>query len=369
MKIAQLFIWLFTLIFLNVSAKSNNVNLSSSQFKDTITVGYNINPPFTFIENNKLTGVSYRLWKRIIKNDKNTVYQYAQVPLDSLLLGLDNGTIDVAISPLTITSKRSTYINFSAPYYIAYSSGMVNYSSNFKRILEIASIIFSLKFLKIIGYLLLIIAFFGFLVWFFERKQNKEQFGDGIYGLIHGIWWSAVTMTTVGYGDKTPKTFGGRTISLIWMFMGLILISTITASITSTLTIKKMEVSSEEINTYKKYRIGTVSDSATERWLTDNFYYNVKGYHTFNKLIDGLRNEEIDIVAYDEPVLRYEILTDDKEEFELVKLKYNLSMYAYGFSKKLDPARSQFVSTKLLEIIESSNWKKLLAEYNLHENN
>jgi len=369
MKITQLFILLFILISLNINANNNNANFSSSQFKDTITVGYNINPPFTFIENNKLTGASYRLWKRVIKNDKSTFFQYVQVPLDSLLQGLNNGTIDVAISPLTITSKRSNYINFSVPYYIAYSGGLVNYSSNFKRILEIASIIFSLKFLKIIGSLLLIIAFFGFLVWVFERKQNKEQFGDGIYGLLHGIWWSAVTMTTVGYGDKTPKTFGGRTISLIWMFMGLILISTITASITSSLTVKKMEVSSEEINTYKKYRIGTVSNSATERWLTDNFYYNVKGYYTFNSLIDGLKKDEIDLVAYDEPVLRYAILSDSEKEFELLKLKYNLSMYAFGFSKKLDPSMNQFVSTRLLEIIESSNWKKLLAEYNLHENN
>jgi len=369
MKITQLFILLFALISLNINANNNNANFSSSQYKDTITVGYNINPPFTFIENNKLTGASYRLWKRVIKNDKSTFYQYVQVPLDSLLQGLNNGTIDVAISPLTITSKRSNYINFSAPYYIAYSGGLVNYSSNFKRILEITSIIFSLKFLKIIGSLLLIITFFGFLVWVFERKQNKEQFGDGIYGLLHGIWWSAVTMTTVGYGDKTPKTFGGRTISLIWMFMGLILISTITASITSTLTVKKMEVSSEEINTYKKYRIGTVSNSATERWLTDNFYYNVKKYHTFNSLIDGLKKDEIDLVAYDEPVLRYTILSDSEKEFELLKLKYNLSMYAFGFSKKLDPSMNQFVSTSLLEIIESSNWKKLLAEYNLHENN
>lgn len=83
--------------------------------------------------------------------------------------------------------------------------------------------------------------------------------------MFHGFWWSAVTMTTVGHGDKSPKTFEGRIISLIRMFAGIILISTDTAFITSTLTIKKMEVSSEEINFYKKSNIGTVSNSATER--------------------------------------------------------------------------------------------------------
>jgi ABC-type amino acid transport substrate-binding protein len=296
------------------------------------------------------------------------VYKYKQLPLDSLLLGLKNGSIDVGISPLTITSERSKYIDFSAPYFIAYSGIMTNYKSNYKRIAEISSTIFSLKFLKIIGYVFFIIAFFGFLVWLFERNANKDQFGGGFEGLLHGIWWSAVTMTTVGYGDKTPKTFGGRVISLLWMFIGIILISTITASITSTLTIKKMEVSSEEINSYKNSKIGTVSNSATETWLTDNFYFNTKSYHNFDNMIDGLRNKEIEMIAYDEPVLRYEIRNDDKKEFELMKVKYNLSMYAFGFNKQMDPKKRQHISLKLLESIESSGWKRLLGAFNLENN-
>ena len=369
MKISRFLTLIILFSFANTYANTSHPKQSFRQYKDTLVVGYNINPPFTFIENNKLKGVSYRLWKRIIKNETNTVYEYVQLPLDSLLLGLKNGSVDIGISPLTITSKRSKFIDFSAPYFIAYSGAMTNYTSNFKRILEVTSTIFSLKFLKIIGYLFLIIAFFGFLVWLFERKENKEQFGDGLHGLLHGIWWSAVTMTTVGYGDKTPKTFGGRVISFLWMFIGIMLISTITASITSTLTIKKMEVSSEEINSYKKSKIGTVSNSATERWLIDNFYYNVKSYHSFDNMLDGLRKEEIDLVAYDEPVLRYEIINDNVKEFELIKMKYNLSMYAFGFNKQLDPVKSQFISTKLLETIESSQWKRLLGSFNLDDNN
>ena len=186
---------------------------------------------------------------------------------------------------------------------------------------------------------------------------------------MHGVWWSAVTMTTVGYGDKTPKTFGGRTISFIWMFIGIILISTVTASITSTLTLKKLEVSSELINSYKKARIGTISNSATEKWLMENFYYNLKSYHTFEELVNGLRNEHIDLVAYDEPILRYEIKSDDKKEFELLKLKYNLSMYAFGYSKNFDLDKREYISTRILEITESSDWKRLLCAFNLDEDN
>lgn len=361
--------YIFLALFLFLSILKFNAQKSDNVIvKDTLVVAYNINAPFTFIENGKLSGLSYLLWKKVIKDEKNTFYQYKQVPLDSLLLGLENGSIDIALSPLTITSERNDDIDFSVPYFISNSGGLINRSVNTNKLLDVVSNLFSLKFLKIIGYLLLLISVFGFLVWIFERKENKEEFGLGIKGILNGIWWSAVTMTTVGYGDKSPKTLGGRIVGVIWMFAAIILISSITAGITSSLTIKKMENSSELIVDYKKIKIGTVNNSATERWLSDNFFFNTKSYHTFNELLDGLRNKEIEIVAYDEPLLRYVIKNDENNEFEMLNIKYNLSMYALGFGEHLDKNRKESISTRVLKVLESPEWERFLAEYNLHDN-
>ena len=47
------------------------------------------------------------------------------------------------------------------------------------------------------------------------------------------LWWAIVTATTVGYGDVAPITPAGRAIAVVLMFVGIGLLSLITANIAS----------------------------------------------------------------------------------------------------------------------------------------
>ena len=49
-----------------------------------------------------------------------------------------------------------------------------------------------------------------------------------------GLWWAAQTVTTVGYGDNVPTSLAGRLIAVFVMFMGIGLLTVVTAAITST---------------------------------------------------------------------------------------------------------------------------------------
>jgi len=49
-----------------------------------------------------------------------------------------------------------------------------------------------------------------------------------------GLWWAVQTVTTVGYGDITPKSVGGRLVAVFVMLEGTALLAVVTAAITST---------------------------------------------------------------------------------------------------------------------------------------
>ncbi|MFE3456222.1 potassium channel family protein [Nocardiopsis aegyptia] len=55
---------------------------------------------------------------------------------------------------------------------------------------------------------------------------NITEFGDA-------LWWSVVTVTTVGYGDFYPVTLQGRLVAVALMIMGISLVGTLTAAVAS----------------------------------------------------------------------------------------------------------------------------------------
>ena len=48
---------------------------------------------------------------------------------------------------------------------------------------------------------------------------------------LDGLWWTIVTLTTVGYGDLSPVTTGGRVAAVVLMVTSIGVVSFITANI------------------------------------------------------------------------------------------------------------------------------------------
>lgn len=333
-------------------------------YRDTLVVAYNISPPFFLEEQGQVKGPSAWLWKKVAE-DLNIKHRLVNVNLDSLLKGLVSGDIDVGVSPLTITSTRSKSIDFSLPYHVAYSSVLVNEVSTLEKGLSVLASFFSVNFFRALGILVVVILVFGVLAWLFERKGNPEEFGDGIKGLWSSFWWSAVTMTTVGYGDKSPQTVGGRIVALIWMFTAILIVSSLTASIASSLTINQIDTKGNTIEDFKNKKLGTIVNSSTDEWLKDNFYPNRVTANSMDTLLALLEKGEIDGIAYDKPILQNIVRHDSEGRFHVLKAMYNPQFYAVGFNKRLPESIRKRISVSILSHTEDMDWKILLSEHNL----
>lgn len=82
----------------------------------------------------------------------------------------------------------------------------------------------------------------GIILWFLDHRSNPEQFPRRFWrGIFDGMWWAIVTMATVGYGDKAPKSFFARLFATVWMVAGIILLSMFTAQVSSRLTAQELK--------------------------------------------------------------------------------------------------------------------------------
>lgn len=60
----------------------------------------------------------------------------------------------------------------------------------------------------------------------FEFGKN-----EAVETLFDAVWWSVVTLTSLGYGDIYPVTTEGRVVGILLMFFGILLIGIIAGSI------------------------------------------------------------------------------------------------------------------------------------------
>jgi len=77
-----------------------------------------------------------------------------------------------------------------------------------------------------ISFVLVIFCSIAVLNFETSPQANIKTAGDA-------LWWAIVTVTTVGYGDKVPVTFGGRVVGVVLMIAGVGLFGTFTAFVAS----------------------------------------------------------------------------------------------------------------------------------------
>ncbi|CAN5662442.1 transporter substrate-binding domain-containing protein [soil metagenome] len=301
------------------------------------------------------SGISMDLWK-LVAAKLGYTYEVRELTAKDLADPAKLGELDVFVS-MNVTAKREAQLDLTHAFYSTGLAIAVAPKSD-AGLGTTLSQIFTSKFAKLIVVLAAVLLAVGILMWFAERRRNEQFGGHPLHGIGAGLWWSAVTMTTVGYGDKAPVTFRGRALGLVWMFAALLFVASFTASISSALTVNQLDAGVTGPNDLAKSRVGSVEPSQGAAYLKQR-HLAYRGYPDPAAAIAALAKGELDAVVYEAPILQYQI----KQQPTLRVLEGTFANHGYAFALRLASPYRKAIDLALLQIVEGDDWQQVLATY------
>lgn len=294
----------------------------------TLVVGTHSLPPFVVrTSDGRWTGESIELWREIAE-EEGLRFELQERDLDGLFRGLEDGTLDVAAAAITVTEDREARVDFTHPIFTT-GLAIALTRERAESWLDTVFMVFNPVFLGLLATFAALQLLVGALMWLLERRQNPHFQGSPVAGVGAGMWWAVVTMSTVGYGDKVPRSGAGRLLAMVWMLASLILLTTVTASITTSLTLGRLEAKVSGPEDLGKLRVGTVSTSTSETFLRDA-RLNYRSFADADAGLAAIVRGEIEALVYDEPALAALIAEEYADHIVLLPHSFQRQDYAFA---------------------------------------
>jgi polar amino acid transport system substrate-binding protein len=320
-------------------------------------------PPYGYVDTDgSISGVSVDLWRRVAEQIER---QFKLIPvsdMESILEGLEQGRFDAAIGAITITPDRAERIDFSYP---AHRSGVAvalrKETGPIFALMSYGAAVFDLSFLILA--MLAMLVLIGVAMWFIERPSRSGVHGSesSVVTLRDGLYWAVVTMTTVGYGDKTPKTTVGRVIAILWMLGSLVLVSLLSTSLVSRLTADRVENrdAAASIDLSRK-KLAVVAQSSGAEYL-DELHLRYIKFKDLPEALESLVNGQSNAVVNSVGALQYFI---SKRYAKVIEMPQGLLAPAY--MAVAIPEHSPLkrpIDRALLKITSGAEWRTLEERY------
>ena len=345
-----------------VDARQDKPAKADDGDKGPLIVAVREAPPFVIDEGDgRWSGIAVELWEQVTE-ELGRESQYQLMDLEELLDAVEAGAVDAGLGALSITADRERRVDFSHPFYVSglgIAAATRNRGNGWGTTLRrLAGGPVAIA----IGGVLAVLVIVGALIWLFERRRNDQFAGPSSTGIGQGLWWAAVTMTTVGYGDKAPVTLAGRLLGVLWMFASLFLVAAFTASITAALTVSQFDAPIRGVADLFDHRVGAVTGSTASAYL-EGLGIPHRSYPNADDGLAAMADGRLDAFVQDRPILRYLVNNNRALAPRIVILPESYEPQRYGIALAPESDLREPVNRELLSAIEGNRWDSLIERY------
>ena len=326
----------------------------------TLTVAARALAPFAIYENRAYSGFEVELVRLVAAKLGMDVEIYAVDTTAKQIDDIDRGVARLGLGGVAVTQSREQAVDFTLP---VLDSGLAilvpNESSRGigDRIASFFSAIASsdLPWLLVVFGVAVLIA--AHLVWLLERRHNPDFAVPYRRGIWDSFYWSVVTMSTVGYGDKVARGTRGRVLALVWIGLGTLVFASFTAAIASSLAVSELRSEINGPSDLAGKRVATATHSAAEAYLPAIGI----GPVLVDDIDDAyllLLDDQVDAVVFDAPVLRYHAAQQGAGQLTTAGADFQRVQYAFMLAPE-DAELREHINLALLDLVETGIYQRL----------
>lgn len=350
------------LVFLVVLIAQAVAFLASAEDR-VLRVGVHDKPPYATKENGEWTGLGVELWRRIGERT-GMRFEFVEEPFDEILPKIASGELDAAVGEFDVTSQWEEMIDFSQPFLVTSLGVAVRDGASRMNWGAILRDVFNWSLVQVLLWIFAGMFVVSLAIWALEKHHHVGHFKGGLHGFGSALWFSAVTMTTVGYGDKTPSTFAGRFVAFCWMLIGLLLVAGFTGAVASSMAAARLDGVVTRSEDLRHLRCGAMEGSHSAEVLK-SLGIPVALFDTVESALVELRAGRLDAVGADRLTLAYLIRTAPPSVGGNPPSLANFSLSSAAVAIPLQSAlpETEMINVAVLKTMESPEWQAIKTRW------
>ncbi|KAI3457399.1 hypothetical protein Pfo_014062 [Paulownia fortunei] len=285
--------------------------------------------------NYNFSGFSIEVFNRTVRHlNYSLPYHFIPFPgtYTDLVKQVQLKEFDAAVGDIAIISSRYDHVEFTHAHT---ESGLVmvvpiqKYSNR--------AWLFMKPFTKAMWLLTAFVNIYnGFVIWSIERNYCAELKGSLLNQIGALLWLAFTTLFSLHGGERLHSNLS-KMATIVWLFVALIITQSYTASLTSMLTVQRMEPKIANIETLKSENafIGYSKMSFVKGYLEEALHFNpnnIKNFTTPETYAEALRSGEISAAFLEVPDAKLFVAKYCKS-FTIAGPTYKVGGYGFAFPK------------------------------------